>query len=170
MAASAKRNRFISRRSAVALIASLMTLGCQSLPQQAGVKTWPIEYFPQPIDFGLEPDGLLRQSMDIGLEPDATLPQPTRIELAPDETLLISHATWSHYLSYVDLLEVVKPGAYVVSQTGLVGGYSVCADVRHCYSTEYYVRSALRSCEEADQECVVFARDNAIVVSFEIVD
>lgn len=150
------RNHFISRRSAAALVASIMTFGCQPLPQPTGIEIWPVEFFPQPT--GIE------------LEPDETLPQPTSVELGPDEMLLISQTTWSDYLAYVELLEIVKPGAYVVSQTGLAGGYSVCADVRQCSSTEYYVRNALRLCEAEGEKCVVFARDNAIVVSFEIVD
>ncbi|MBL8707941.1 MAG: hypothetical protein JNL25_01995 [Rhodospirillaceae bacterium] len=107
--------------------------------------------------------------MGIESEPDETLPQPASIELEPDEMLLISEEVWSDYLDYVDLLEMAKPGAYVVSQTGLAGGYSVCAEVPHCANTEYYVRNALRLCEAEGEICIVFARDNAIVVSFEII-
>lgn len=170
MAASAKRNRLVSRRSAATLIASIMTFGCQPLPQPTGTETWPVELFPQPTGIEWESDETLLQPTGIELEPEETLPQPTGIELGPDETLLISQTTWSDYLAYVELLEIVKPGAYVVSQTGLAGGYSVCADVRHCFSTEYYVRRALRLCEAEGDKCVVFARDSAIVVSFDIVN
>ena len=162
------RARFISRRSAIALIVSIMTFGCQPLPQPMGIEPEPVYSSTQPT--GIEPETVdfFQQPMSVESEPDETLPKPTSIELAPDEMLLISELVWLDYHDYVELLEIVKPGAYVVSQTGLVGGYSVCPEVSHCFSTEYYVRDALRLCEAAGDKCVVFARDNAIVVSFEI--
>jgi hypothetical protein len=170
MAAAAKRNRFISRRSAAALVASIMTIGCAPLPPPRSAENTPDEMLQPPTDIEILLDESLPPPTGFELEPDEALPQPTRIELEPDETLLISQITWSDFLAYVKLLESVKPGAYVISQTGLGGGYAVCAEVHQCYNTEYYVRHALRLCEAEGEKCVVFAKDSAIVVSFEIVD
>ena len=93
-------------------------------------------------------------------------PQAARIELGPDETLRISRAVWEKYIEYSNLM--VSAGAFVVSETGMGAGFSLCPGLR-C-RPQNYVRQAIHQCEEAGVKCVLFADGLKILVDFEIVD
>jgi hypothetical protein len=102
-------------------------------------------------------------------------------KLAPGETLQITQRVWDDYQEYVargrGLSAKKRSGAFgvaLVAGRGVAGLYSY----RHCprdydnciVSGPSEIDDVLDACRREGLECLIFARDENIVVPYEIVD
>lgn len=97
----------------------------------------------------------------------ACQPQPGRIQMASDEKLQIIRSVWEAFEAYKRELGR-GGGAFVVTESGLGSGYSLCPG-DYCRPGSY-THNAIQLCEQEGVKCVVFARSATIVVDYEIVD
>jgi hypothetical protein len=97
----------------------------------------------------------------------ACQPQQGRVQLASDEKLQITRSVWEDFEAYKSKLGR-GGGAFVVTESGLGSGYSLCPG-DYCRPGSY-THNAIQLCEQAGVKCVVFARSATIVVDYEIVD
>ena len=100
----------------------------------------------------------------------ACQPQEGRVNLQPDEKLVISRGTWDYYQEYLKDVAKGGRGAFVVSEDGYYANYSYCPLAQGCYYSINYSAEAIKSCQSKGQKCVVFAKDNEIVVPYEVAD
>lgn len=96
-------------------------------------------------------------------------PQAARVDLAPDETLRISRSVWDEFLDYQSKV-IFDEGAFVVAETGLAAGYTLCPKPLRCHRSVNYVRRAIALCEKENIKCVLFADGRKIVANYEIID
>lgn len=93
--------------------------------------------------------------------------QPGRVHMASDEKLQITHTVWEAFEAYK--LKLGRGGgAFVVTESGLGSGYSLCPD-DYCRPGSY-THGAIRLCEQAGVKCVVFAQGTTILIDYEVVD
>lgn len=97
----------------------------------------------------------------------ACQPQQGRVHVGTDEKLQITRSVWEDFEAYK--LKLGRGGgAFVVTESGLGSGYSLCpAD--YCRPGSY-THGAIELCEKAGVKCVVFAQGTTIKVEYEIVD
>lgn len=73
---------------------------------------------------------------------------------------------WEAYQEYSNLM---RPGAFAVSNDGSVYGYSYCPEIRCVFNTSKKV--ALKSCEESGgTDCVIFAYERDIKLPYRVLD
>lgn len=86
------------------------------------------------------------------------------------KTLAIDKGAWSRYQEYLGLVGDTRPGAFVVSVDGYGSAWTWCSDIQ-CRTTAGYANEALTNCRRYfAMDCVVFARNNEIVVNYEVVE
>ncbi len=94
--------------------------------------------------------------------------QEGRTILQPDEKFVISSDTWDYYQTYLQTISGGKRGAFVVSEDGYYATYTYCRTVQGCYFHINYSGEALKDCVSDGHKCVVFAKDDEIVVPYEV--
>lgn len=90
--------------------------------------------------------------------------QAGRVNLQSDEKLVISQSTWDYFQQYLQTVDGGNRGAFVVSDDGYYATYSYCPVVAGCYRDINYSAEALKSCSSEGYKCVVFAKNDDIVV------
>jgi hypothetical protein len=118
-----------------------------------------LNFFPRQIH--------LAAVASLALLVSACQPQQGRVQLASDEKLQITRSVWEDFEAYKRELGR-GGGAFVVTESGLGSGYSLCPG-DYCRPGSY-THNAIQLCEQAGVKCVVFARGSTIVVDYEIVD
>ena len=97
---------------------------------------------------------------------------PSDLQYPAGKTLKISKEVWSHYQEYLGTLRPQHSGVFVVLLVGDVGvssSYSYCPlDADRCRIGEA-VNLAKQPCIEESLKCVLFARDQSIVVPYEVI-
>ena len=61
-------------------------------------------------------------------------------------------------------------GAFVVSEDGYYANYSYCPLAQGCYYSINYSAEAIKSCQSKGYKCIVFAKDEEIIVPYEIAE
>jgi hypothetical protein len=98
----------------------------------------------------------------------ACQPQAGRVNLQSDEKLVISKSTWDYFQQYLQTVDGGNRGAFVVSDDGYYATYSYCPVVSGCFRDINYSAEALENCTSEGYKCVVFAKNDDIVVDYEV--
>jgi hypothetical protein len=95
--------------------------------------------------------------------------QEGRITLAPGEKFRISREAYDTFQNeYLREVGSTNRGAFAVGEHGFGTAYSWCPGT-NCVGGASYSYDAIRLCEESGIKCVIFARDDEIVVPYEII-
>jgi hypothetical protein len=98
---------------------------------------------------------------------------PSDLQYPAGKSLKITKEIWSHYQEYLGTLRPQHSGVFVVllvDDVGISSSYSYCPpDADRCVIGDA-VNLAKQPCIENNVKCVLFARDQAILVPYEIVD
>ncbi|MBL8707940.1 MAG: hypothetical protein JNL25_01990 [Rhodospirillaceae bacterium] len=100
----------------------------------------------------------------------ACQPQAGRVDLQSDEKLVLSQGTWDYFQEYLQTIGGGKRGAFVVSDDGYFATYFYCPVTSGCYSNINYSADALKACTSEGYQCVLFAKNDDIVVEYEVAD
>jgi hypothetical protein len=100
----------------------------------------------------------------------ACQPQEGRITLKPDEKFIISRETWDYYQTYLQLIGSTSRGAFAVAEDGYYATFHYCPTTHGCYYTINYSMEAIKSCQSKGYKCIVFAKDDDIVVPYAIAE
>lgn len=104
------------------------------------------------------------------------------VSLKPGEKLLITQDVWKKYQDYLakgqELGHKRRHGAFGVALVGGVGvastySYRYCPrDYDNCVDKggPTYIDDILNSCRREKVDCIIFARDDDILVPYEIID
>lgn len=98
---------------------------------------------------------------------------PSDLQYPAGKSLKITKEIWGHYQEYLGTLRPQHSGVFVVllvDDVGASSSYSYCPpDADRCVIGDA-VKLAKEPCIENNVQCVLFARDQAILVPYEIVD
>lgn len=100
----------------------------------------------------------------------ACQPQSGRVNLQPDEKFIIARDTWDYYQEYLQTIGGSNRGAFVVSDDGYYATYTYCETTQGCYYNINYSGQALKNCQSDGHKCIVFAKDDEIVVDYAIAE
>lgn len=104
------------------------------------------------------------------------------VTLAPGEKLPITQEAWDKYQEYLkrgaELGHKRRHGAFGIAMVGGVGvtglySYRYCPrDYDNCVDKggPTYIDDILDTCERENVDCIIFARDDSILVPYEIID
>jgi hypothetical protein len=95
-------------------------------------------------------------------------PQEGRVNLQADEKIIISSGAWDYFQTYLQKINGGKRGAFVVSEDGYGAYASYCPAIQGCYYNINYSSEALNSCISDGYRCVVFAKNDEIVIPYEV--
>nr|WP_298689025.1 hypothetical protein [uncultured Dongia sp.] len=95
-------------------------------------------------------------------------PQTGRVSLNADEKFIISRGTWDYYQKYLQVISGGSRGAFAVSEDGYYAAYTYCRAAQACFSYINYSAEAVKDCASDGQKCIVFAKDDEIVVDYSI--
>lgn len=98
----------------------------------------------------------------------ACQPQEGRVHLQADEKFVISRGTWDYYQKYLQDIAGGGRGAFAVSEDGYYATYHYCPMAQGCYYHINYSNEAVKSCQSKGYKCIVFAKDDEVVVPYEI--
>jgi len=97
-------------------------------------------------------------------------PQEGRVHLQADEKFVISRGTWDYYQTYLQDITGGGRGAFAVAEDGYYATYHYCPMAQGCYTYINYSNEAIKSCQSKGYKCIVFAKDDEIIVPYEIAD
>ncbi|MDY0871751.1 hypothetical protein [Dongia rigui] len=97
-------------------------------------------------------------------------PQEGRVQLKPDEKFVIARGTWDYYQKYLQDIAGGGRGAFAVSEDGYYATYHYCVMAQGCYYNINYSNEAIKSCQSKGYKCIVFAKDDDVVIPFEIAE
>jgi nitrite reductase/ring-hydroxylating ferredoxin subunit len=100
----------------------------------------------------------------------ACQPQEGRVQLQPDEKFVIARGTWDYYQEYLQDIAGGGRGAFAVSEDGYYAIYQYCPMAQGCLYQINYSNEAIKSCQSKGYKCIVFAKDDEIVVPYEIAE
>ncbi len=100
----------------------------------------------------------------------ACQPQEGRINLQSDEKIIVSKGTWDYYQEYLQTISGGKRGAFVVSEDGFFATYTYCRTAQGCYYSINYSAEAMKDCASEGYKCVVFAKDDEIIVPYDVAE
>ncbi len=97
-------------------------------------------------------------------------PQTGRVNLNADEKIVIAKGTWDYFQKYLQAISGGSRGAFAVSEDGYYAAYTYCRAAQACFTNINYSAEAIKDCASEGQKCVVFAKDNQIVVDYAVAD
>lgn len=100
----------------------------------------------------------------------ACQPQEGRINLQPDEKFVISRGTWEYFETYLQTIGATNRGAFAVSEDGYYATYYYCATAQGCFTNINYSNEAIKSCQSKGYKCIVFAKNDEVIVPYSIAD
>jgi hypothetical protein len=93
-----------------------------------------------------------------------------RLALQPDEKLLVSKAVWDYYQTYLQAIDGGSRGAFAVSDDGYYATYSYCSAAQACFYNINYSASAIKSCQSKGNKCIVFAKNDEIIIPYAVAE